>query len=101
MNAPIAMKRKRDGLAMPYSKTIVAAHPGEYVELAWNGKEWTEGRPLVAPPSPPPPATTKVSPLDGVKKPVSERVQIEPDTALAPTKKAAKAKTAKAAEAQA
>ena len=84
MSAPVAMKRKRDGIAVPYSETVVRAHPGEYVELSWDGKAWTEGRPLAAPPAPPPVPVMKVSPLDGVEKPRPARVEVEPDTAAKP-----------------
>jgi hypothetical protein len=87
MSAPIAMVRKRDGFAMAYCKTLAQAHPGEFAELSWNGKEWVEGRLLADPPSPPPEPKRKISPLDGVDRPAPVRVEVEPDTAKARSKK--------------
>ena len=97
MSAPTAMKRKRDGRIQPYSEVLVAAHPGEYSEVRWNGTEWVEGRPLAAP-APAPAAPIEIAPQDGVAKAAPERVEMEPDTAAAPARKA-KAKASKGAEA--
>lgn len=98
MSAPLAMRRKEDGRLMPYSETLVAAKPGAYVEAVWDGKSWSDGRPLVALPASPPAQTSTVPPTDGVDKAAPERVELEPDTAAAPARKA-KAKASKGAEA--
>jgi len=95
MAGPTAMKRKRDGRIQPYSSVLVAAHPGDYVEVRWDGKAWQEAGPLVPPP-PEPAAAIEIDPRDGVEKPAPERVEVEPETAAAPARKA-KAKVAKGA----
>ncbi|MBQ9345457.1 MAG: hypothetical protein IJT88_09620 [Kiritimatiellae bacterium] len=41
-----AMMRKKDGRIMPYSETLIAKHPGAYVE--WSKETGAADRPLVA-----------------------------------------------------
>lgn len=43
-----SMMRLSDGRIMPYSATLVAAHPGKYVE--WDKTKGKGSRPLVVPP---------------------------------------------------
>lgn len=78
-----AMKRLKDGEIMPYSKTLVAARPGDFVEVVWvkkTGKwEETSGVPLVAPPEPP----ARREPIpddDDDDRPAAAPVDPEPET---------------------
>jgi len=79
-----AMKRVSDGAIMPYSKTLVAAKPGEYVEMAWDAKsgKWTEknGVPLVAVPKPAETGTIPDDADDEERK--ADYVDPEPETGV-------------------
>ncbi len=79
-----AMKRVSDGAIMPYSKTLVAAKPGGYVEMKWDPKSasWVEknGVPLVEVPKPAEPGTIPDDADDD--EPKAEYVDPEPETGV-------------------
>ena len=53
-----SMKRKKDGLILPYSEELVATHPGEFLALKYDAKtrKFVEGKPLLPKP--------KAAPID-------------------------------------
>ena len=65
---PKQMIRLSDGEVMPYSRTLVAANPGKFVEARWNREskkfEPVGDRPLVEVPKPP--AEAEVVSMDDI-----------------------------------
>ena len=75
---PKQMIRLSDGEVMPYSRTLVAANPGKFVEARWNREskkfEPVGDRPLVEVPKPPAEAeVVSMDDIDDADEPKKEK----------------------------
>lgn len=83
-STPREMLRIKDGVVLPYSATLVKAHPGEFAPVRWDAaakKYVRDGdAPLTPPPAPPPPQGGFVDDDDDDERP-ADYVDPEPETA--------------------
>lgn len=79
-----SMKRKKDGLILPYSEELVATHPGKFIALRFDPKtrKFIDGAPLLPKAKPVPLDDDGVVFVDDGREtpPAAPRVDPEPDT---------------------